>query len=303
MRFQDKVVIVTGAGFGIGAATAARFAREGALLSVADINMEGLAEKTRAFDKDGKRSLQTRTDVSKIGDCEALVKATVDKFGKIDVLVQQCRHRRLRARHGGQARRLAPRLRHRRRQRLLHVEVRRPAHHQVEGLGGESLGSISGLYGDYGFAGYNAAKGAVVNLTRTMAIDFASDGIRVNAICPGLVATPLSQGLRDNPQVWEEYQKGIPMGRAAEPEEIAGGIAFLASDDAMLHDRRLHAGRWRPDRLGRPAQLPQAAQRLGLTGPQPEQPVAAGFSVRHGPAAAPPQTSSYPAKSSGEEHG
>jgi meso-butanediol dehydrogenase/(S,S)-butanediol dehydrogenase/diacetyl reductase len=95
-----------------------------------------------------------------------------------------------------------------------------------------NLGSVSGLFGDYGFAGYNAAKGAVVNLTRTMALDFASDGIRVNAVCPGLVATPLSAGLRDNPQVWEEYQKGIPVARAADPSEIAAAIAFLASEDA-----------------------------------------------------------------------
>jgi meso-butanediol dehydrogenase/(S,S)-butanediol dehydrogenase/diacetyl reductase len=231
MRFKDKVVIVTGAGSGIGAATAARFAKEGALLSVADINMEALAEKTKAFDKDGSRSLQTKTDVSKIADCEALVKATIAKFGKIDVLVNN-------AGTGvfGRVTEVKPDDWH----RVFSVVVDSVFYmskfaipHIIKQKGSVvNLGSISGLYGDYGFAGYNAAKGAVVNLTRTMAIDFSSDGIRINAICPGLVATPLSQGLRDNPQVWEEYQKGIPMARAAEPEEIAGGIAFLASEDA-----------------------------------------------------------------------
>jgi meso-butanediol dehydrogenase/(S,S)-butanediol dehydrogenase/diacetyl reductase len=231
MRFQDKVVIVTGAGSGIGAATAARFAKEGALLSVCDINMEGLAEKTKAFDPAGKRSLQSRTDVSKLAECEALVKATLDRFGRIDILVNNA--------GTGVFGRV--------------TELSVDDWHKVFAIAVDSvfymskaaipyiikqkgavvnLGSVSGLFGDYGFAGYNAAKGAVVNLTRTMALDFARDGIRVNAVCPGLVATPLSAGLRDNPQVWEEYQKGIPVARAAEPSEIAAAIAFLASDDA-----------------------------------------------------------------------
>jgi meso-butanediol dehydrogenase/(S,S)-butanediol dehydrogenase/diacetyl reductase len=231
MRFKDKVVIVTGAGSGIGAATAARFAKEGALLSVADINMEGLAEKTKAFDPDGKRSLQSRTDVSKLADCEALAKATVDKFGRIDVLVNN-------AGTGvfGRVTELSADDWH----KVFAVAVDSVFYmskvaipHIIKAKGSVvNLGSISGLFGDYGFAGYNAAKGAVVNLTRTMALDFASDGIRVNAVCPGLVATPLSAGLRDNPQVWEEYKKGIPVARAAQPEEIAAAIAFLASDDA-----------------------------------------------------------------------
>src|SRR6185437_6086489 len=95
-----------------------------------------------------------------------------------------------------------------------------------------NLGSVSGLFGDYGFAGYNAAKGAVVNLTRTMALDFSKDGVRVNAVCPGLVATPLSAALRDNKEIWRQYQDGIPLARAAQPDEIAAAIAFLASEDA-----------------------------------------------------------------------
>jgi meso-butanediol dehydrogenase / (S,S)-butanediol dehydrogenase / diacetyl reductase len=169
------------------------------------------------------------------------VKATVARFGKIDILVNN-------AGTGvfGRVTEVKPEDWH----RVFAIVVDSVFYmskfaipHIIQSKGSiVNLGSISGLYGDYGFAGYNAAKGAVVNLTRTMAIDFASDGIRVNAICPGLVATPLS--------------KGIPMARAAQPEEIAGGIAFLASDDAsymtgccMLVDGGLTASAGQPNFL------------------------------------------------------
>ena len=88
------------------------------------------------------------------------------------------------------------------------------------------------MFGDYGFAAYNAAKGAVVNLTRNMALDYSRENIRVNAVCPGLIATPLSLKLRGNEAVMAEYDRLIPLGRAGQPEEIASAIAFLASDDA-----------------------------------------------------------------------
>jgi meso-butanediol dehydrogenase/(S,S)-butanediol dehydrogenase/diacetyl reductase len=92
--------------------------------------------------------------------------------------------------------------------------------------------SISGLGGDYGFAAYNAAKGAVVNYTRTLAIDHGKDGIRVNAVCPGPLATPLASILVDNPKVRALYDEAIPMGRVGEADEVASVVAFLCSDDA-----------------------------------------------------------------------
>ena len=92
--------------------------------------------------------------------------------------------------------------------------------------------SISGLFGDYGFAAYNAAKGAVVNLTRNLAIDHAKDGIRVNAVCPGLIETPATRWMRENNTIMEDYLPRMPMGRPGKPEEIAAAVAFLASDDA-----------------------------------------------------------------------
>jgi meso-butanediol dehydrogenase/(S,S)-butanediol dehydrogenase/diacetyl reductase len=92
--------------------------------------------------------------------------------------------------------------------------------------------SISGLFGDYGLLAYNAAKGAVVNLTRALAIDHAREGIRVNAVCPGPIDTPLVKVLMEHAAVSREYARNIPMGRVGRADEVAAAVAFLASDDA-----------------------------------------------------------------------
>ena len=88
------------------------------------------------------------------------------------------------------------------------------------------------MAGDYAFSAYNAAKAAVVNYTRNLAIDHGKDGIRVNALCPGLVMTRMSRGLRDRDDIMERWNSDIPLGRPAQPEEMASVVAFLASDDA-----------------------------------------------------------------------
>ena len=92
--------------------------------------------------------------------------------------------------------------------------------------------SISGLFGDYGFAAYNAAKGAVVNYTRTAAIDHAKDNIRVNSVCPGPIDTALVALATQFPGVTDSWKSSIPMGRIGRAEEVAGAVAFLCSDDA-----------------------------------------------------------------------
>ena len=92
--------------------------------------------------------------------------------------------------------------------------------------------SISGMGGDYGLAAYNAAKGAVLNYTRTLALDHARDGIRVNSVCPGPIDTPLAAPLLANERIAREYRERIPMGRVGTAEEVASVVAFLASDDA-----------------------------------------------------------------------
>jgi meso-butanediol dehydrogenase / (S,S)-butanediol dehydrogenase / diacetyl reductase len=231
MRFQDKVVIVTGAGSGIGAATANRFAKEGALLCLADINAAALAVQAKAIDPSGKRTLLRTVDVSQQQQVEDFVAASVAQFGRLDVLVNNA---------GMGVFGPVTTLSTEDWRKVFSIVVdgvffgcKAAVPHLIKSGGNVvNLGSVSGLFGDYGFAGYNAAKGAVVNLTRTMALDFSKDGVRVNAVCPGLVATPLSAALRDNKEIWRQYQDGIPLARAAQPDEIAAAIAFLASEDA-----------------------------------------------------------------------
>ena len=118
-----------------------------------------------------------------------------------------------------------------------------------------NVASISGLAGDRGFAAYNAAKAGVVNLTRAAALELAPAGIRVNAVCPGLIATPaLARALRDAPAREERARAAVLVGRFGEPEEVARAICFLASDDAsyvtgatLIVDGGLTAGTGIPD--------------------------------------------------------
>lgn len=103
-----------------------------------------------------------------------------------------------------------------------------------EGGGGAivNIASISGLFGDYAMGAYNASKGAVVNYTRSLALDCARDGIRVNALCPGLIETDMARAAVTDPLDREFWFERIPLGRAGKPEEMAGVVAFLVSDDA-----------------------------------------------------------------------
>jgi meso-butanediol dehydrogenase/(S,S)-butanediol dehydrogenase/diacetyl reductase len=230
-RFENKVVIVTAAASGIGLAIAQRFAREGASLSLSDINEPALLEQIAAMGVPPDRVLANRTDVTQMAEMEALIAGTVTKFGRIDVLVNNAgigcfgyltdievdRWKRVFATDVDS----------------IFYSVRFALPHLIRAGGCiVNTASISGLYGDYGFAGYNAAKGAVVNLTRNLAIDHAQDGVRVNAICPGLTETPATAWMRASADVMEAYADRLPMGRAGRPEEMAAGVAFLASDDA-----------------------------------------------------------------------
>ena len=143
-----------------------------------------------------------------------------------------------------------------------------------------NVASISGLAGDGGNAAYNAAKAAVVNLTRAMAVDAGRDGVRVNAVAPGLTATPMTERMRAAPAVVEQYEDRIPLARAGLPEEIGAAICFLASDEAsyingvcLPVDGGLSAWTgqpvWRPRRARRPraggeADAQGAFARIGL---------------------------------------
>jgi meso-butanediol dehydrogenase/(S,S)-butanediol dehydrogenase/diacetyl reductase len=231
-RFENKVVLITGAASGIGAASARRFAAEGARLALGDLNEAGCAKVARELDPSGARVLARALDVRELEAVEAFTRAAVERFGRLDVLFNNA---------GIGTFGLVPEMDPKVWRDIIDVDLnsvyygcRAAIPHLVAGGGGAivNTASISGLGGDYGLAAYNAAKGAVVNLTRSLALDHARDGIRTNAVCPGPIETALTAPMLGIPALMEEYRRLLPMGRMGTADEVAAAVAFLASDDA-----------------------------------------------------------------------
>ena len=231
-RFAAQVALITGGASGIGAATARLLAAEGAHVTIADLPSSDGAAVAAAM---GARF--HAVDVADADAVGAMVAAVATAGGRLDLLVNNA---------GIGAMAEAPDLDPAMWRQVLAVDLDAVFHacraaiplmraqFRANGRGGAivTTASISGLFGDYGFAAYNAAKAAVINLTRTLAIDHGKDGIRVNAVAPGLVDTPLAGHLAAIPGLMDGWLQNIPLGRAARPEEIAEVIAFLLSPAA-----------------------------------------------------------------------
>ena len=233
LRLEGKVEIVTGGDSGIGAATAALFAREGADVVLVDVREEG-QRVADDISKGGGRALFVSADVTQALECEAAVRAAVERFGRVDILFN----------NAGIVRRAS--VTHTTEEewdRVLAVNVKsvflmsKAAIPIMARAGGGVIvntGSGWGLVGGRNAAAYCASKGAVVNLTRAMALDHAPDRIRVNCVCPGDTDTPmLREEARQLGQDLEAFLAGSasrPLGRTGRPEEIAQAVLFLASD-------------------------------------------------------------------------
>jgi meso-butanediol dehydrogenase / (S,S)-butanediol dehydrogenase / diacetyl reductase len=231
-RFTGRVVVVTGGGSGIGAATAHRFGAEGATVVIAGRTQEKL-DKVVADAPQGATLVARAADTSDGAAITALIDDVAREYGRVDTLVNNAAI----ARPGTVEDLDVETFRE-----VMAIDVEGVFHASkavlphLRAVGGSivNVGSVSGLAGDWGMAAYNAAKGAVTNLTNAMALDHGQEGIRVNAVHPSLTATEMSEGIRDDDENMAAFRARIPIGRPAEPAEVADVIAFLASHDARF---------------------------------------------------------------------
>lgn len=237
MRLDGKVAIVTGAASGIGRATVRRFVAEGARVVLGDIDADGLVALEAEL---GNAVHGVRTDVSVPVEVEHLVDSAVERFGAIDVLFSNA---------GIEFPSTITEIDPADWNRVISVNLssvflcaKYALPHMIRGGGGSIINTASqlGLVGYPNFAVYNAAKGGVINLTRNMALDYAENNVRVNAVCPGPIDTPHIErqvaGL--DPQGREEVYRKIvellPVRRLGTADEIANGVLFLASDESSF---------------------------------------------------------------------
>ncbi len=239
-RLESKVAVVTGGGSGIGRATCELFADEGAAVVIAEIDAQSGQDAAHIIREDGGRAHSVRTDVTDETSIKNMVAEAVRSFGRIDILVNNAAIFVLR---GIDATPEEWR-------KILDVNVMGPAlvaKHVVPEMrkagGGAivNLASISSFIAQPQFVTYNSSKAAIANMTRCMALDLAPDNIRVNAVCPGTVWTPIVQRLCREAGLDRAAADKDPnwggahiLGRLAEPREIAQAIRFLASDEASF---------------------------------------------------------------------
>ena len=231
-RFTGRVAIVTGSGRGIGRAIAERFAADGASVVVADLNAETAGDVARSIEASGGMAIAVPTDVTDPGAADALAAAAVERFGRIDVLVNNAGI--LRTTRAGD---VSPEEWH------LVIDANltgsflcaRAAYPALKATGHGRIVNVASMAGratsTLGGVHYTTAKAGVLGLTRHLAREWAIDGITVNAISPGIVDTPMVRGSIDDARM-ARVLASIPLGRLAEPAEIASLVTFLASDEA-----------------------------------------------------------------------
>lgn len=228
--FENKVVLITGVSSGIGRATALAFARRGAKLILGDISDDGVATASAISDGGGEARF-VKTDVSDIASVETLVDAAIQTHGRLDCAFNNAGLLPRTASFadidpGEFDATIAVDL------RGVFLCMKYEIKEMLETGGGAivNTASVAGLVADPGMAPYVAAKHGVVGLTKAAALDYATQNIRVNAVAPGLVATPMTQRWLDDPRFHQQLMNNSPIGRAARPEEIAGTVLHLSSD-------------------------------------------------------------------------
>ncbi len=230
-NLDGKVAIVTGASKGIGEAMARGLAEHGAKVVISSRKQEAVDAVAEVFGKDGLEAIGVACHVASEEQCQQLIDTTVEQYGRIDILINNAGTNP----YFGAIQDMPKGVY----QKTMDINLNAPMHlsnlcypHMKQQGGGSiiHISSIEGLHATAKFAAYNVSKAGLIMLAQNQAAEWGVDNIRVNVICPGLVKTKLSQMLWQDERNLQAFQKNIPLGRMAQPDEMAGLAVFLASE-------------------------------------------------------------------------
>jgi len=236
-RLDGQVALVTGGSSGIGRAASLAFAKAGARVVVSDVDVDGGAETVQMVQSGGGEALFVRADVSRMVDVRALIDRTVDEYGKLDCAFNN-------AGITVTTRTSLIELSEEDWDRLLDINLKGVwlcMKHEIQQMLAQGRGAIvntsstAGLVGGPGLSSYVASKHGVAGLTKAAALEYAQSGIRINAVCPGAIRTPMTEGvMARNPGAEERYVSREPIGRMGRPQEVAEAVVWLCSDAASF---------------------------------------------------------------------